>query len=159
MTTQVADYSQDRKEVLHGQLNFKEHLTRDFASCWQMITEHGFQTGWKKITGKPQHGNYNPNWKDCLNFVEAGFLNGKHLTEDCPQLPILKDLPVQRDRYKREEFWRHMWDVCKLHEEAIRRFRRAKRSGMIAHLYPHIIKQLTTTAYIIALAKAECGSE
>jgi hypothetical protein len=106
-----------------------------------LITEHGFQTGWKKITGKPQHGNFNPNWKDCLDFVEAAIRHNKHMTEECPVLPILTGLPVCRadfgyTPFSREGWWAHMWAVCKLNQECVRLRRNAKRCGLIAMLYP-----------------------
>ena len=156
MTATLVDhYTQDRDDLLHGQLKFKELLATQFQRCWDEIAKHGFQTGWKNVTGKPQHGNHNPNWKDCLDFVEACFRNGKHQTDDCPDLPILKDLPVNRGAYLRGEYWRHMWDVCKLHQEAIRYCRRAKRAGLIGLLYQQIRIRLTTTDYILMLLNSD----
>jgi len=128
-------YDPDVAQRTSGQISFRQALKNNFGGCWATINKYGFQTGWKKITNRPQNGNYNPNWKDCLDFVSAAIENDLHVRVPCPDLPIMHKLPNIRSRFTHSGYWYHMFDVCTMYKEAVKVDTSAKRNGTIAAMY------------------------
>ena len=101
--------------------------------------ERGFQTGWKKITGKPQHGNFNPNWKDCLDFLQKAIANNVPEKHICPDIPVSKGLGVNRDDWAVEDYWYHMYQICLLYKDCVKVDKRAKRDGLVLTEYNNMM--------------------
>lgn len=129
-------YAATEEALFEGQVSFRSAVKKDFEKCFAAIQELGFQTGWKRITGKPQHGNYNPNWVDCLLFLQKSIALKKCDTCICPDLPIANGLPVDRSDFDDPvDFWFHMYEVALLHKEVLTENRSGKRDGTILRLY------------------------
>lgn len=128
-------YAPVEEQQFGGQIGFRKALTEDFDRCFSLIMEYGFQTGWKKITGKPQHGNFNPNWKDCLDFLQKCIAKGLDQTHVCPDIPITKGLPVDREDFDQSGYWFHMYEISTLHRDVLKKNRRGKRDGTILSEY------------------------
>lgn len=128
-------YEPSLKQKFNGQKTFRLLLKTDFETVLLTIEDLGFQSGWKKLTKIPKHGNYNPNWKDCLRFV------GKCIELDlidlfpCPELPVMKGLNDLRSSYSNRSYWFLMLEVCKVYQYLARRNTRCKRDGWLKYLF------------------------
>jgi hypothetical protein len=91
--------------------------------------------GWKKLTRLPKHGNYNPNWSDCLKYIERVIQLGLHENYECPYLPVEKGLVDRRGQCSTSNYWLLMRELCLVYKSLLQVNRRCKRDGTLARLY------------------------
>lgn len=133
-------YQPPVEQQFDGQQTFKAALETNFALCWRLIRELGFQSAWKQITGKPQHGNFNPNWKDQLDFLSHAIARGLHTTNnECPAMPMLRREDDRRRFFTTKEWWYLNWQAADLYRRGVKIDRKFKQNGTFSLAY----KQLT----------------
>jgi hypothetical protein len=122
-------------EKFQGQKIFCRALETQFPTCFDIILVEGFQTGWKRITQTPQHGNYNPNYADILAFIETVITNGYTMFR-CPIFPVEQDLKEWRSGLSKDEQWRTMRAFCAVYRYFVNSgVKLPKRSGVISKLF------------------------
>lgn len=124
------------KTEFRGQAKFRKALEREFCYCDTVIEADGFHDGWKRITGIPKEGNFNPNYLDVLRYIEA-VQKHSHFNRPCPYFPVEIGLdPGWRDGQSYEQDWMTMLNFCKVYREFVRRgITSPKRSGVIVRLF------------------------
>lgn len=117
-------------EIRKYQTLFVAAVENDVQSVYEAVKDN-FQTGWKKITGAPQRGNYNPNYFDVQIFCEL------ILTHDLTHLPVpvfpfAKRLDTIFDG---EMGWWRAYNVCVAWGLAIKwGFKCPQKTGALRHL-------------------------
>lgn len=99
-----------------GQKLFSNMLEKDFAAVFSTIqTNDSFHEGWKELTRLPKKGNHNPNWRDCLMYIEK--VVEYNLTHHaCPILPIEARMDDMRWKYSARDYWFLMLQVCLIYK-------------------------------------------
>jgi hypothetical protein len=100
-----------------GQKKFTDLIENDFTTVYVTIqSAASFQDGWKALTGMPQKGNHNPNYQDCLAYIEAVMARDLHTRATCPPLPVEKRVPDRRKDYDIGVYWFLMREFCSVHK-------------------------------------------
>lgn len=130
-------YNANVDQKFNGQRAFKTAIENRFVDVWTEVMADGFQTGWKTITGCPQHGNHNPNWKDCMRFVQAVLLRESLVEKYEPvDMPFEKNFdPKIRGCLENKAQWHLLLEVCKVYQELAKRDGQCKRKGYLDYLY------------------------
>jgi hypothetical protein len=99
-----------------GQQKFQRLLDTDFGGVFAVIqSSDTFQDGWKELTGLPQKGNHNPNYKDCLAYIEEVTARDLHTRHTCPLLPVETRLNDPRARRLDQTYWGLMGELCRIY--------------------------------------------
>jgi hypothetical protein len=102
-------------ELYTGQKVFKQLVADNFQEVFSVIqTSATFHDGWKELTKFPRKGNFNPNWRDCLLYVEE-VLDRELGYHPCPSLPIETRMEDRRWAYTSRDYWCLMREVCLLY--------------------------------------------
>jgi hypothetical protein len=120
-----------------GQAKFRKLAETDFAEMYAVIqSSDTFQDGWKELTGMPQKGNHNPNYKDCLVYIQEVLLRDLHKTQVCPSLPVETRVDDRRWRMDDEMYWHLMFELCSVYELFVDlKIKKPKR--LVDWLYDH----------------------
>jgi hypothetical protein len=103
-----------------GQQKFEELVGSDFGEVFAVIqTSDTFQDGWKELTGMPQEGNHNPNYKDCVAYLDAVFYRGLHVRHECPLLPVETRVKSRRGSVSQSDYWHLMWELCEVYSQLV----------------------------------------
>lgn len=103
-----------------GQKKFADLIENDFTQVYVVIqSSETFHDGWKKLTGMPQEGNHNPNYKDCLAYIEAVMDRGLHMRAVCPRLPVEERVPDRRKDYDESTYWHLMYEFCSIYKDFV----------------------------------------
>lgn len=151
-------YEPPEEQRFDGQQSFKSALETSFPRCWQLIQEHGFQTAWKKITGKPQDGNQNPNWKDQLDFLSHAIARGIDTTDvECPAMPMLRREKDRKSFFTKREWWWLNWQAADLYRRGVKDDRKYKRNGGFTRDYANITAAQPPADALPTISDEPCG--
>lgn len=109
--------------LFEGQQSFKNLVETNFPEVFSVVqTSDTFHSAWKELTGLPSKGNNNPNWRDCLLYIDKVIQCGLFERFPCPILPVVarveKDL---RDSVGQSEYWLLMKEVCEVYRYFVKK--------------------------------------
>ena len=103
-----------------GQKKFKAIVENDFVRAYvNTQSAASFQDSWKALTGMPQKGNHNPNYKDCLVYIEGVLERGLDARALCPLLPVERRVTDRRKDYDDETYWHLMYELCAIYKDFV----------------------------------------